>query len=239
MDLSAILTYKFLFFLNRANNTKNQADNSQKCSATANAVRCAITLSQSVVPLYGVSNCLAKTAKDTTVKNIAKKVSESNLQKIATEMTASTTKNAISSIGSISKTLAKLGVVGNLSYAAAKCMDAKEEDKNKVFAQAGGNCAGMYLCEYLYSKSIEKIDPKSITDSVEKISKLIPKKMKILKSVKPMSLLYGVGFVIASISGCRVGEKVGEILYNSSNSSSGLKLQPAYAGNNQNINTIA
>ncbi|MCR4881047.1 MAG: hypothetical protein K6A44_03750 [bacterium] len=239
MDFSAILAYKSLFFLNRANNTKKQAEKGDKCTAAANAARCTITASQTVVPLYAVSECLASTAKTPTINHAAQKLAESNLQKIATQMTASTTKSALSGIASVSKVLSKFGVAGNLSYAAAKCMDANEENKTQVFMQAAGNCGGMYLCENLYSRAVKDISSENIAASVENVSKLIPQKLKLLKSVKPLSVIAGVGFVAASLFGCWAGEKVGNALYQSSAPNNNLQLEPALASTNSNINSLA
>ena len=239
MDFSAILAYKSLFFLNRANNTKKQAEKGDKCTATANAARCTITASQSVVPLFAVSECLANTAKTPTIRQAAQKVAESNLQKIATQMTASTTKSALSGIASVSKVLSKFGVAGNLSYAAAKCMDANEEDKTQVFMQATGNCGGMYLCENLYSRAVKDISKENVSQSVETISKLVPQKLKLLKSVKPLSVIAGVGFVAASLFGCWAGEKLGDTIYTSTAPNKNLAYEPLYNNLNSNINTVA
>ena len=212
MDFSAILAYKSLFFLNRANNTKNQAQEGKSCTALANGARCTITASQGIVPLFAVSQCLSQTAQTPTIKKAAKKVAESNLQKIATQMTSSTTKSAISGISGVAKVLSKLGIAGNLSYAAAKCIDAKEEDKTQVFMQAAGNCGGMYLCENLYSRGIKQIAPGTMAESAEKLSKTFGN-IKLLKNVKPTSFIAGVGFVAASLFGCWAGEKLGDSLY--------------------------
>ena len=239
MDFSAILAYKSLFFLNRANNTKKQAENGDKCTATANAVRCSITASQGVIPLFAVSDCLASTSQTPTIKHAAQKVAQSNLHKIVTQMTSSSTKSALSGIASVSKVLSKLGVTGNLSYAAAKCMDANEEDKTKVFMEASGNCAGMYLCENLYSKAVKNISAENISSDIGGISKLLSKNSRILKSVKPLSLIAGVGFVLASIGGCELGEKAGKSLYEFSAGNKNMQLQPAYASTDPNINTVA
>lgn len=239
MDFSAILAYKSLFFLNRANNTKDQAKDGKKCTAFANGTRCAITASQSVVPLFAVSQCLAETAQTPGIRDAAKKIAESNLQKIATQMTSSTTKGAISNIASVSKVLSKFGIAGNLSYAAAKCMDANDEDKTQVFMQAAGNCGGMYLCENLYSKAIKEIAPGTMAESAESLSKFIPNKIKFLKSVKPTSLLAGVGFVAASLFGCWAGEKIGDGLYVKTTPDKTLQLQPATVQNSVNVNALA
>ena len=239
MDFSAILAYKSLFFLNRANNSAKQAKDGKKCTATANAARCTITASQSIVPLFAVSKCLASTSASPTIKDVAKKVSTSNLEKIARSMTADTTKSALKGISKITKILTKLGIVGNISYAAAKCMDAKEEDKTKIFMEASGNCAGMYLFEHLYSKAVKDIAPENITKSVETASKKIPAGISYIKSVKPTSVLLGVGFVAASLFGCWAGERFGNTIYTSATPKSSLKLEPALASVPANINTIA
>ncbi len=238
MDFSAILAYKSLFFLNRANNTKNQAQEGKNCTALANGARCAITASQGIVPLFAVTQCLAETAQTPTIRETAKKVAESSLQKIATQMTSSTTKSAMSGITSISKALSKLGIAGNLSYAAAKCMDAKEEDKTQVFMQAAGNCGGMYLCENLYSRAVKEIAPGTMAESAEKLSKVFGK-IKFLKSVKPTSVIAGVGFVAASLFGCWAGEQIGDNLYVKTSANNPMQLQPAVVPNKVNVNTIA
>ena len=239
MDFSAVLAYKSLFFLNRANNSAKQAKDGKKCTATANAARCTITASQSIVPLFAVSKCLASTSASPTIKDVAEKVSSGNLEKIARSMTADTTKSALKGISKMTKILAKLGIIGNISYAAAKCMDAKEEDKNKIFMEASGNCAGMYLFEHLYSKAVKDIAPENVTKSVETASKKIPATIKYIKSVKPSSVLFGVGFVAASLFGCWAGEKFGDTLYASTTPTKNLKPEPALATVSSNVNTIA
>lgn len=228
--------------MNRANNTGKQAKSGQSCTSIANAARCAITASQSIVPLYAVSKCLAKTAETQGVKDAAQKLAGSNLEKIAKAMTSNSTKNALNGISGITKTLAKFGIAGNITYAVAKCMDAKEEEKTKVMMQAAGNCGGMYLFEHIYSKAVDKVDSDAISAPAKKLSKAIPKKLFALKSVKPISCIMGVGFVAASLFGCWAGEKAGEYLY--------VKTTPAFpaipdasslnsVNPNSSVNTIA
>ena len=213
MDLSAVLAYKSLFFLNRAKNTTKQAQEGQNCTAITNAARCAITASQTVVPLYAVSRCLADTATNPIVKSTAISVSNSGLQKIATAMTSSTTQSALQGISKITSFLAKLGIVGNLSYAAAKCLDANEKDKTKVFMTAAGNCAGMYLFEYVYSNAVKNLTADSVVKATTSLSNILPKNLNMLKAFKPASILLGIGFVAASLLGCNFGEYVGKKLY--------------------------
>ena len=234
MDLSAILAYKALFFANRARNTKKQIETGQKCTALTNSVRCAITASQSVVPLYEVSRCLANTAQNGVLREAAARVAGSNLENIARAMTPATTQSAINSISKITGFLSKLGLVGNISYAAAKCLDAKEEDKTRVFMTATGNCAGMYLFEHIYQKAIQKIKPENIENSANVISKALPK----LKSVNPTSIVLGVGFVAASLFGCFFGEKLSGKLYDLT-SPTGKPALESVPSKDNNVNIIA
>ena len=241
MDFSAILAYKSLFFANRAGNTAKQAKEGKTCTSVANGARCAITASQAIVPLFAVSKCLSLTAETPTVKNVAQKVATSNLEKIATAMTSSTTQSALKSMAGIMGFLAKLGIVGNVTYAVAKCADADEQNKNKILMQAAGNCGGMYLCEYLYSKAIKEISPNTVLNQVDNISKSLPEKLKLFKSVKPTSILTGVGFVAASLFGCWAGEKLGDGLYETTTPLSVKNLAPATvcSADSDKINIVA
>ena len=218
MDLAAILAYKSLFFANRARGTVNQAESGQKYTALANGTRCAITTAQTIVPLFAVSECLSRTSTSPTVKNFASSLSNSNLKHIAASVSAPTTASAINGMTGIVKTLAKLGLVGNLVYATAKCLDAKENDKTEVFMKAAGNCAGMYLFEHLYSNVVKSMKPAEVTKMVPKFTASFAGKIPLLKSISMGSVLIGIGFVAASLIGCHIGEMIGKDIFDNSKS---------------------
>jgi len=230
MDLSSVLAYKSLFLANRATSAMGQAQDGKKCTAAANTARCLITTSQGIVPLFAVAGTLSKTATDPSVKHIAQSiVKNNNIQNIVNAVSAPATHKAITGITKVASTLTKLGVVGNLTYATAKCIDAKPEDKNQVFMQAAGNCGGMYLCEHIYTKAIKEISPDIISKNAAKLAKktkILPKNL--LKNIKPKSILFGVGFAIASIGGSYLGEKVCDNIYLSTSKPA---FQPALAKN--------
>ncbi len=211
MDLTSVLAYKSMFFCTRAKGTSNQLNDGKKYTALANGARCAITATQGLVPLYAVSSCLSDTATNPTVQKIAKEISGSRLKDIASAISGGTTNEAIKGLSSTVSFLSKLGLAGNIAYATAKCMDAKEEDKTKTFMQATGNCAGMYLFENIYSKVIDKINPDDINRHAGSINNML-QKIPVLKSVKASSIVFAVGFVVASLYGCKIGELFGESL---------------------------
>lgn len=217
MDLSSVLAYKSLFFLSRASGTKRQYSEGKKYTALSNATRCAITASQTVVPLFAVSECLSKTAASPSVKNFASNLSSGNLKNIAMSVSGSTTSSALGSLNSIVKGLSKLGLVGNIVYALAKCADADEIDKTEVFMQAAGNCAGMYLFENIYSKVVQQLSLADVTKTAKAITSF-GSKIPVLKSVSLGSILLGIGFVAASLIGCSVGQKIGQYLFDTSKS---------------------
>jgi len=228
MDYSSILAYKTLFFANRAKGTNQQLNDGQKFTGIANGARCAITASQTVVPLVAVSGCIARTAKNPSVANFASDIANSNLKNIARAVTGSKTTKALDSMTRTVKFLSKLGIAGNIAYATAKCMDAKEEDKTRVFMKAAGNCAGMYLFEHLYSKAVDKMTTNDIKNTSSKLNELV-KKLPCLKKFKITSILTGIGFVVASLYGCKIGEITAEALVKDNN----------IASNNNMINKIA
>ena len=216
MDYSSILAYKTLFFANRAKGTNQQLNDGQKYTGIANGARCAITASQTIVPLVAVTGCLAKTAKNPTVASVAGNIANSNLKNIASAVTSDKTVKALDGLTKTVKFLSKLGIAGNIAYATAKCMDANEEDKTKVFMKAAGNCAGMYLFEHIYSKIVDKITAEDIKRTSNAMSNLV-KKLPILQKIKITSVLTGIGFVIASLYGCKIGELCGEALVKDKN----------------------
>jgi len=216
MDYSSVLAYKTLFLANRAKGTKEQLDDGKKCTALANGVRCAITTTQGIVPLFAVSNCLAQTAQNPTVANAAKSLAESNLKNIALAINSGKTAEALKGVSSTVGFLSKLGLAGNIAYAAAKCIDADEEDKTRTFMKATGNCAGMYLFENIYSHVVDKINPADINNATASLNELI-QKIPALKSVKVSSIIFGIGFVVASLFGCKMGELFGESLVKEQN----------------------
>ncbi|MDD3594376.1 MAG: hypothetical protein PHX18_07095 [Candidatus Gastranaerophilales bacterium] len=222
-DLASVLIYKLGFFGTRSTNAVNQAREGQTCTAMANAGRVAVTTSQAMVPLFAVAATLATTAKNPTLRNTANKIASSRLKDIAATLTSSTTKDSTMFIAKASKFLARLGVAGNIAYAAAKPLDADEKDKSKVFVAATGNIVGMYTAEHIYSKVIAKIKPKDAAEVTVAASKKINpksiaelcKKIK-LRNIKGSSILIGIGFVAASLAGCKAGEKIGELVYKGS-----------------------
>lgn len=216
MDLAAVLAYKSLFFANRARGTFNQAEEGKKYTALANGARCIITSAQTAVPLFAVSECLARTSPSPTVKNFASNLSNSNLKHIAATVSAPTTASAINGISGIVRTLAKLGLVGNLVYATAKCIDAEENDKTEVFMKASGNCAGMYLFENIYANVVKAVKPTDMAKLTPKLTPAFAGKIPFLKSVNLGSILIGIGFVAASLLGCYVGEKIGKDIFDNS-----------------------
>ena len=238
MDLSAVLAYKSLFFATRAKKTANQLEDGKTCTAIANGTRCAITTSQAIVPLFAVSECLARTAKNPNMAKAAQTLAGGNLKNIAMAISGSATQNAISGLSSSVKFFSKLGLVGNLAYAAAKCLDADESDKTQVFLQASGNCAGMYLFEHLYSKTVKAVAPGDIEKSAAKLAQTFNGKIPILKSVKLSSILLGVGFVAASLLGCRAGELLGQSIYNDSKIAK-MKNEQLSSASEQNVKNTA
>ena len=204
-DYSAILAYKTLFFANRAKNTVQQTKEGKKCTAATNAMRCTITASQAVVPLFAVSECLTHTAKEnSTISNTAKKLTKSRLKDIAMNVTASNRKGAM-------RSLSKMGIAGNIAYALGKCADASQDDKTSIFGEAFGNTGGMYLFEHCYSKVIDKVTAEEVAKNISTTRQIL-EKIPALKNVKFMSLLLGAGFVAASLTGCSFGEFVGKTL---------------------------
>lgn len=211
MDLSSVLAYKSCFLATRAKGTKQQLESGNKYTGMANAARCAVTLSQTAVPLFAVSECLSRTAKaNTTLQKVSTSLSESNLKNIASAVTSPATEKTLSSMNKMIKTLAKLGLVANISYAAAKCMDASEDKKTETFLAAGGNCAGMYLFEHMYSHIVNPIKPDDIPENLTGIAKALKGRIKFLQKVKGSSILLGLGFVAASFAGCWLGENLGK-----------------------------
>jgi len=233
MDLSSVLAYKSLFFATRAKKTAEQLEDGKTCTAIANGTRCAITTSQAIVPLFAVSECLARTAQNPNISKTAQTLAGGNLKNIAMTISGNATQNAISGLSSSVKFLSKLGLAGNVAYAAAKCLDADESDKTKVFLQAAGNCAGMYLFEHLYSKIVNAVAPGDIEKSAAKLAQTFNGNIPILKSVKLSSILLGVGFVAASLLGCKVGELLGQSLYNGSKAE---KFQKEYLATHEQKN---
>ena len=227
MDLSAVLAYKSLFFATRAKGTANQLEEGQKYTALANGTRCAITTSQALVPLFAVSECLARTSTNPTIANAAQKISSGGLKEIAMAISGESTQKALTGMTGIVKFLSKLGIVGNISYAVAKCLDADDIDKSEVFMQAAGNCAGMYLFENLYSKAVKSIKPNEISDTTSKLSKVFKNKIPILKSINPGSVLLGIGFVTASLFGCKIGELFGQSIFDNSKAAEVKKMKLA------------
>ena len=222
--MSAVLAYKSLFLANRTRGAVEQASEGKNCTAVANGARVAVTASQSIVPLLAVSECLAKTAKNKTLQGAASTLANSKLKNIATSITTGSAANSLGTGVRTVKILSGLGVAANIAYAAAKCMDAKEENKTEVLLTATGNCAGMYLFERLYSTIVKKLEPKMLTNGMTNVSNIIPTKIPFLKSVKLSSILLGVGFVAISLLGCKFGEIVGKFIYDSSTEAKQKKL---------------
>jgi len=235
MDMSAVLAYKSLFLANRTKGTIEQANEGKTCTSIANAARVGVTTAQTIVPLFAVADCLTRTATNKTVQNIAFKTSD-NLKNIASIVNSNKTSAAIDGITKTTKILSKLGVAANITYAAAKCLDAKEEDKTEVLLTATGNCAGMYLFEHLYSKAVKTIQPDELTNSAKQLAKTFNTKLPFLKSVKVSSILIGLGFVAASFLGCHLGELLGKALYGKGNTDKQLARQEAPI-KNVNINS--
>jgi len=227
MDMSSVLAYKSLFLANRAKGTISQANEGKKCTAVANGARVAVTTAQTAVPLFAVADCLTRTARNKTLQTTANSIKNSGLKNIVVALNSNKTAKALDGVTSTVKILSKLGVAANITYAAAKCIDAKAEDKNEVLLQASGNCAGMYLFEKLYSSAVKTVSPDEITNGAKKLSKSFNKKLPFLKSIKGSSILIGLGFVIASFLGCYVGEKIGKAVYDSTDEGKIKKLRVA------------
>jgi len=242
MDMSAVLAYKSLFLANRTRGAVEQASEGKGCTATANAARVAVTASQSIVPLFAVSDCIARTAGNKTLQGAASTLANSKLKNIAGVIATKTTTNALPAMPQTVKVLSKLGVAANIAYAAAKCMDASEENKTEVLLTATGNCAGMYLFEKLYSLAVKKLEPKTLSNGVNCVSNIISTKIPFLKSIKLSSVLLGIGFVAISLLGCKFGEIVGKFIYDSSTEAKKKKLiaENFNSGNkNNNVNLNA
>ena len=204
-DYATILAYKTLFFANRSTSTIKQAKEGKKCTAATNATRCAITASQAAVPLFAVSECLSRTAKEnSTVSKTAKKLTTSRLKDIALNITASNRKGAM-------RALSKMGIAGNIAYALGKCADASPDDKTSIFGEAFGNTGCMYLFENCYSKVVDKVTTEDVAKNVSTVKKIL-ERIPALNNVKLKSVLLGVGFVAASLTGCAVGEFIGKSL---------------------------
>ena len=238
MDLSSVLAYKSLFFATRAKRTAEQLEDGKTCTAVANGARCAITTSQAIVPLFAVSECLARTAQNPKIAKVAENLAGGNLKKIALAVSGNTTQNALSGLSSGVKFFSRLGLAGNLAYAAAKCLDADEDNKTEVFLQAAGNCAGMYLFENLYAKAVKVVKPGDIDKSAAKLAQTFNGKIPLLKSVKLSSILLGVGFVAASLLGCKAGELLGQSIYNDSKAGK-LKKERLALNSQQNVKNTA
>ena len=236
--MSAVLAYKSLFLANRARGTVEQANEGKTCTAVANGARVAVTTAQSLVPLFAVSDCLARTAHNKTVQAAASNIASSNLKNIAIALNADKTVKALDGMTKITKFLSKLGLVANITYAAAKCMDATEENKNEVLLTAAGNCAGMYLFEKIYSSAVKAIKPNDVSKAATQFPEFLSKTLPFLKSVKFSSILIGIGFVAASLLGCKFGEIVGKFIYDSSKEGQKKKMLAQY-NSSRNVNTIA
>lgn len=215
MDLSSVLAYKSLFFTTRAIGSKEQFDSGKNYTGLVNTGRCAVTLAQTAVPLFAVSECLSRTSTpNSTLKNISTSLYNSKLKNIATAVTSHSTQSALTTTQKIVKNLSKLGIAANIAYAGAKCLDADEDKKMETVLTAGGNCAGMYLFENIYSHVVKPVKPEAMNNEVSKISKLFKGKIKFLNNIKASSIFLGLGFVIASFAGCWAGEALGEKISN-------------------------
>lgn len=225
MDMSAVLAYKSLFLANRTKGTVEQANEGKTCTAVANGARVAVTAAQTAVPLFAVTDCLARTAHNKTVQDAAKAIANNDrYKKLVTTLNADKTIKALDGVTSTVKFLSKLGVAANVTYAVAKCIDAEEKDKNKVILEAGGNCAGMYLFEKMYSSAVKSLTKSDAVTKSTKFSKILDASLPFLKSVKVSSILLGIGFVAASLFGCKFGEVIGNSIYDSTDEGKQRKL---------------
>ena len=203
MDISSILAFKSCFLGLRTEGTLKNLKNKQNFTALANAGRVTVTASQSVVPLFNLANNISMELPNSIWSKIA---ANPKLKKIAQTIDSPILIKNTPKIPIIARFLSKFGLAANIIYEFAKPLDAKESKKSEAMMGAIGNISGMYLFENLYKYGLSKIPKQNIQIFSSKY--LNPLFKNILpKAINPLSLLFGGGFVFASLLGCSLGEK--------------------------------
>ncbi len=212
MDISSVLAFKSCFLGLRTKGTLDNLKNKQSYTALANAGRVAVTASQSVVPLFSVANNISTELPNSFWHTIAV---NPKLKKIVQTIDSPILIKNAPKIPKIARFLSKFGLAANIIYEFAKPLDAKESKKSEAMMGALGNISGMYLSENLYKYGLSKIPKQNLQMFSQKY--VVPLFKNILpKSINPLSLLLGGGFVIASLAGCNIGEKLFKSLYKNS-----------------------
>ena len=231
MDISSILTFKSCFLGLRAKGTLNNLKNRQGYTALANAGRVAVTASQSAVPLFNVANKVSAELPNSFWKTIA---TNPKLKKIVQTIDSPILIKNAPKIPKIARFLSKFGLAANIIYEFAKPLDAKESKKTEAMMSATGNISGMYLFENLYKYGISKIPKQKMQFISSEFLEPIFKKI-LPKSINPISLLIGTGFVCASLLGCYIGEKFMKNLYKGSKTEKEDLEYEKYVENNSQI----